>query len=113
MIKNIIFLINKPAIKIIHVYSHPAIKLFIQEHVDQIQSHIVNGIRNHVVPDLYSQSIAIYKGNIARFNHLKQIILLACEIARRRNDDNNAFHIDFEIENCDECVRKYHIHLIV
>ena len=74
---------------------------------------IEKNIKKHLLPDFYNALIGDFKSEIANLKHLKELVLLACEIERRKNDNISILHIDLIIEECDDCIQKYYIQAIL
>lgn len=86
---------------------------FVEKYWSSIEDFVEDAIKQSVIPQLYSENLAPFKLEIAQLKHLKELIFLCAEIERRKNDNIPLFNIDLGIENCETCLHKYHINMIV
>lgn len=70
-------------------------------------------IEEKIIPDFYSVRFNQLVHKIANLKHIKELLKLACECERRKNDINDYYNVDLEIENCEECIHKYKIHVFI
>lgn len=86
---------------------------FNQSHKKDLEKLIKETIKKKIIPDFYSIQLSKMASKISKLKHLVELVKLACDIERRKNDNIGFFNIDLSIENCEECVHKYNIHIII
>lgn len=108
MIKR--FLLCNVEKQIIHMKE---IASFNQTNIGLTDNLLKNVIEKKIIPDFYSVKFNQLVHKVANLKHILELLKLACEGERRLNDHIKYFNIDIEIENCEECIHKYKIHVVI